>query len=259
MTKAQTLSATFIKTLYVFTVIFAVLLAYAFWAPKAHAAALTETQIQAVSSLLASFGAEQSVLSNVQLALKGASREDILKAMGANMGSTSPRGDMRPTLSNVMGTSSPIMCPMLVRTVGKGANGDDVSNLQAFLQRSGDLKEASTTGYFGQSTEDALKAWQARQGIATSGDRSTTGFGAAGPKTRDALVINCMKMQVEQQQKMRMMEPKRVSSTTPLVPPPPKQKDSDVVSLINSIKQVSGLISLGAASVFEGYTSLFEQ
>jgi peptidoglycan hydrolase-like protein with peptidoglycan-binding domain len=85
----------------------------------------------------------------------------------------------------------PGLCLALSRTLGRGATGEDVTRLQEFLQKTGDLKEASTTGYFGPATEAALQRWQAAKGLVASGTPALTGFGAAGPKTRLALAIAC--------------------------------------------------------------------
>lgn len=254
MTKVQTLPAAFIKTLQVFAIIFAILLVYAVWAPKAHAAALTDTQTQAIISLLSSFGADQSVLSNVQLALSGASRDDILKAMGAGAASSSPRGDWQNAPGSMGSSTPPFACPAFDRTLARGATGDDVSSLQMFLQRSGDLDATTTTGFFGSTTEVALKAWQAKQGVATSGDKTTTGFGAAGPKTRAALGMACVKMQIQQKKQDRPM-----GSTTPLTPPHKPRPGDAPTSTPSTLQKVSTLFSSGAAAVFEGYLSLFGQ
>lgn len=180
----KTLSASIFKAAQAFAVVFALLLVYAVLPASARAASLSSEQMQTVVSLLKSYGVESSVLGNVQLALTGASREEILKAMGVGMGmgsSTKPSSAL----------PAPGACVALARTLTRGAAGDDVADLQAFLQKTGDLKEASTTNYFGPVTEAALKAWQVREGVVASGTPSTTGFGAAGPKTRLMLAERC--------------------------------------------------------------------
>ncbi len=73
----------------------------------------------------------------------------------------------------------------------RGSMGDDVTQLQDFLQQTGDLALGSTTNFFGPATERALQAWQARMGLANNGDASSTGFGAVGPKTRAAIMMHC--------------------------------------------------------------------
>jgi murein L,D-transpeptidase YcbB/YkuD len=154
-----------------------------------------------------------------------------------------------------MGSSTPaIACVAFDRTLNRGATGDDVSALQAFLMHTGDLQGTSTTGFFGSTTEAALKAWQAKQGIATSGDSSTTGAGVAGPKTRAALETSCLRMKMDEQNKMRIQE-KRVASSTP--PQTPQGSASGPQSNASSLGHVSSLMASGAAAVWEGYLSLF--
>lgn len=93
----------------------------------------------------------------------------------------------KPAMPNFNGR----ICSQLARTLHRGAIGDDVSNLQEFLRKEGDFKEASSTGYFGPATERALQQWQVREGVVSSGDSETTGFGAAGPKTRAMMLVKC--------------------------------------------------------------------
>ena len=66
------------------------------------------------------------------------------------------------------------------RGLQRGASGDDVKELQAFLKRFPDIyPEGLVTGYFGSLTETALKRWQERQGLEAAG--------VVGPKTRAKL------------------------------------------------------------------------
>ncbi|HEX5774989.1 MAG TPA: peptidoglycan-binding domain-containing protein [Candidatus Paceibacterota bacterium] len=70
-------------------------------------------------------------------------------------------------------------------------NGE-VSKLQAFLG-------GEVTGYFGPATEQLVKEWQAAHGIVSSGTADTTGYGAVGPQTREAIRgSSCGDTQVEQ-------------------------------------------------------------
>jgi hypothetical protein len=168
-----------------FVIVLALLMVYAVLPSSAHAASLTDAQAQAVTNLLSSFGVDQSTINNVSLVLKGASKEDIVKAMGQK---TDQKFDGRD-----LERGGAPMCGMIARALKRGSNGDDVSQLQAFLQRAGDFKEASTTGFFGPATERALQAWQARTGIVQNGDADSTGFGALGPQTRAAIMMHCGK------------------------------------------------------------------
>lgn len=76
----------------------------------------------------------------------------------------------------------PAFCSYGTPGLRRGASGSAVSALQQYLQSQG-LLNASATGYFGPATEAAIKSWQSQQGIVSSGDSYTTGFGAVGPRT----------------------------------------------------------------------------
>ena len=82
-------------------------------------------------------------------------------------------------------------CPTLYRTLRKGARGTDVTELQTFLITQGDLARGNTTSYFGPLTEAAVKSFQRRNTIVSSGSPSTTGYGAVGPKTRAKIQEVC--------------------------------------------------------------------
>lgn len=188
MSTARTLPTAFLKTARMAAVILGLLLVYAAMPAPARAANLTADQMQAVVNLLTSFGTSQSVLDNVQLALNGTSKEDILKGMRPTPPS-GVAGGLRKDLRPLPVAAS--ICATFARPLVRGNIGEDVSKLQEFLHSTGDLREASTSGYFGSVTEAAVKQWQTRMNIATSGDSHTTGFGALGPKTRDALLAHC--------------------------------------------------------------------
>lgn len=81
-------------------------------------------------------------------------------------------------------------CAFLVRNLKRGATGEDVKQFQEYLQTTGDFKEKAD-GLFNEQTEEALKKIQARYNIVTSGDATTTGFGAVGPRTRQILMAHC--------------------------------------------------------------------
>ncbi|MEK7601675.1 MAG: peptidoglycan-binding protein [Patescibacteria group bacterium] len=76
------------------------------------------------------------------------------------------------------------ICPAFRRALAYGANGDDVVELQKFLSSQGLLSSDSATGFFGRMTEAAVQKLQAQNGIVSSGDHATTGWGAIGPNTR---------------------------------------------------------------------------
>ncbi len=68
-----------------------------------------------------------------------------------------------------------------------GASGGAVSLLQQFLKAAGDYAYPEITGYFGVATQSALQRYQARSGIVASGSPRTTGYGVAGPRTRERI------------------------------------------------------------------------
>lgn len=82
-------------------------------------------------------------------------------------------------------------CPVFWRTLRLGMNGGDVGELQNFLIAQGYLASDTATGYFGPTTEDALKRWQAKEGLVSSGASATGGWGIVGPKTRTAIASAC--------------------------------------------------------------------
>lgn len=120
---------------------------------------LTEAQINAILGLLSSFGADQSVVANVNTSLRGG----------------------LPSVPSAGSTSSAKKCVVLTYNLYAGqtnarTNGE-VSRLQEFLG-------INPTGYFGPLTEDAVQEWQSKNGVVSSGSPDTTGFGYVGPATR---------------------------------------------------------------------------
>ncbi|MBI3020193.1 MAG: exo-alpha-sialidase [Parcubacteria group bacterium] len=74
------------------------------------------------------------------------------------------------------------------RTLRKGNSGAEVKKLQEILAVMPDVyPEKLVTGYFGVLTRQAVQRFQAKNGIVSSGDEKTTGYGLVGPKTRKKL------------------------------------------------------------------------
>ena len=79
--------------------------------------------------------------------------------------------------------------------LSKGSENADVMRLQKLLNSdpdtrvssSGDGSPGSETNFFGTATENAVKKFQAKYGIVSSGTPATTGYGAVGPATRAKL------------------------------------------------------------------------
>ncbi|MBI2612301.1 peptidoglycan-binding protein [Candidatus Kaiserbacteria bacterium] len=83
-------------------------------------------------------------------------------------------------------------CPNIGRSLKRGSSGEDVTRLQQFLARDSAIyPEALTTGYYGTLTEAAVKRWQAKYNIVSSGTPESTGYGVVGPRTAAAIAILC--------------------------------------------------------------------
>ena len=138
----------------------------------AQAAALTPTQISAITNLLEAFGADQSVIANVNAVLNGS----------APAASTAA-GQTDNTASS--SASANVGCASLSGTLGFGSEGEDVSSLQSFLSKDSSIyPEGLVTGLFGHATEDAVRRWQAAHDVVASGTPEMTGYGLVGPSTR---------------------------------------------------------------------------
>lgn len=132
----------------------------------AQAAGLTSDQITAVLSLLQSFNVPTSTLDTVQAVLT-----HVPAPSDGRVGTSTP---MMP---GEMGMGK-MPCISLDRNLSVGSQGDDVKNLQDMLRSDGDGFTASSTGYFGPLTAQAVERFQMKNGIAST----TTGF--VGPLTR---------------------------------------------------------------------------
>lgn len=77
-------------------------------------------------------------------------------------------------------------CVDISSTLRLGSRGAEVSALQTFFVDTYQDFPAPT-GYFGPTTQAALRQWQSERGIVSSGTALTTGYGVTGPKTRAAL------------------------------------------------------------------------
>lgn len=88
-------------------------------------------------------------------------------------------------------TSSPA-CPSLTLALKRGSSGQQVSSLQQYLAKDpGVYPEGQVSGSFDAATEAAVKRWQIKYNVVTSGDAASTGFGAVGPRTIAAMREQC--------------------------------------------------------------------
>jgi peptidoglycan hydrolase-like protein with peptidoglycan-binding domain len=184
------------------------------FAPHARAATLTSDQLQNVQQLLQSYGVSDAKINAVTA---------VLSDNGMHMGSS---------------TASSTNCAAPVRALVRGMRSEDVKTLQERLVDDGYLSEDNATGYFGSSTEGALKAWQADQGIVASGTPETTGWGAVGKKTLRAFAT-CELHKVENRLEhgtasstpgMEPMHNERGDGRPPMPPMPPSTVGSSTQS-----------------------------
>ena len=133
----------------------------------AQAAGLTQTQIQSIVSLLASFGADAATIANVTAALNG---------------QATPGTGTNPNAG---------ACPALSRSLQQGSSGADVKALQVFLNGnaqtqvsvSGAGSPGSETTFFGPATAAAVKKFQTLNNVSS--------IGIVGPQTRAAIAAVC--------------------------------------------------------------------
>ncbi|MBU4480607.1 peptidoglycan-binding protein, partial [Patescibacteria group bacterium] len=84
---------------------------------------------------------------------------------------------------------------MFTKTMKLGMSSSDVKRLQQLLNSDPDTQilvsgvgsSGNETEYFGSLTKEAVKKFQAKYGIVSSGDENTTGYGLVGPGTRAKL------------------------------------------------------------------------
>lgn len=82
--------------------------------------------------------------------------------------------------------------PVFNSTLKIGMTGENIKRLQKVLNSDPDTIIAETgvgssgneTNYFGQLTKDAVRRFQAKYGIVSTGNEDTTGYGLVGPQTR---------------------------------------------------------------------------
>lgn len=166
-------------------------LALAMTAGVAQAASLTSDQVSAILNLLKSFGAEQSVITNVEVSLTGGtpSTSGQRKNTDDDRGWKYAPGQNASTTPGMPGKgenrSDRTKCVLLARNLKQGSQGDDVREFQKMLWEEGHFM-GSTTGFFGPMTAKAVAMWQEKYGIASS-----THGGMVGMMTRKFLENRC--------------------------------------------------------------------
>ncbi len=108
----------------------------------------------------------------------------VLPSLLSSVLPTNPAGQVAPR--QVISTyQKAVNAYKFVRYMEKGARGEDVKALQAYLKNFADIyPEGLVTGYFGLASEKAVQRFQLKYGLAKKGD---AGYGVVGPKTRAKL------------------------------------------------------------------------
>lgn len=128
-------------------------------ASRVEAAALTQSQIQAVISLLTAFGVNSSTIATVQAALGGTG-----VTSSSNAATTATTG------------SSLIITVNMIGNLHQGDVGEKVKYLQALLAADPSVyPQGLITGYFGAATAQAVKQYQKKHGLSA--------VGSIGPQT----------------------------------------------------------------------------
>lgn len=131
----------------------------------AHAASLTQVQIQAILNVLSSFGADQETITNVSVALNG-------------------QGGAAPLPDDVVIDR---VCVVITQTLSLGSTDAGTQNQVSILQASLGI---TPTGYFGPLTKQAVVTWQRAHGI--------NPIGVVGPVTRAAMLCSTQTATTEQ-------------------------------------------------------------
>lgn len=118
-------------------------------------------------------------------------------------------------------TSAP-ECRIPTRTLRRGLRNVDVAALQSFLVSNGYLSADNATGLFGSLTEQAVKRFQSDNGIVSSGNSQTTGYGSVGARTLIAIRKACNGESTTpsvNQSENKQNTPSDVQPITPIQPP----------------------------------------
>ncbi len=147
-------------------------------------AALTETQMNAIITLLQSFGVPQGTIDAVRNLLDSSN-------VSSNDNTVS-----NVTTSNATTQNTTVSCKKLRFYLYKGVSDartrGEVSLLQNQLRYLGYYDYPEITGYFGVATEKAVKAFQCDKLRICDGNLYKNGFGAVGPMTSSALYDACI-------------------------------------------------------------------
>jgi len=152
-------------------------------------AALTETQVQSIVSLLESFGADQKTVESVKATLRGEASSASSSAPSRPVCGRDIRcGEQVNNNSQIVppGQVAKMACIQLSRNITQGAKGDDVKKLQEMLAQDPHAQYTGpVSGVYGPMTAKAVMRYQKKNGI--------SGTGTVGPMTRGFLERSCGK------------------------------------------------------------------
>jgi chitodextrinase len=183
---------------------------------------------------------EQTQASTGGGATGGGSAGGSSSTSGTPSGSTGGGAPSTPTIVVFIPKSSPlasttptvIQTPnltivLITKTMSRGSKIAEVKILQQFLISQGYLPANTPLGYFGVLTEQAVKAFQKKQGIVSSGSPATTGYGMVGAKTR--AVINAL-----------LQKQTSTSTQTSTTTETPEQTLARLQALLKQLQQMQG-------------------
>lgn len=162
-----------------------------FIVPAAAAAQTSEAQV--ISALEAQTQALLAKVAQLQAQLgvqdSGSNTSGFGTAAATNVSATGAGVGAYGTTGGTVDSSA---CPNIGRSLKKGVSGDDVRRLQQFLAEDPTVyPEGLVTGYYGALTEAAVRRWQAKYQVVSSGTPETTGYGVVGPRTAAAIALLC--------------------------------------------------------------------
>ncbi len=199
-------------------------------ASSVQAASLTSIQVNAVTNLLQAFGADPATIASVQSVLEGTT------ASSTTMIPPSTGGVSMPSISG---------CATIPSNLQIGSSGEDVSRLQSFLSKDGNIyPQGLVTGYFGTDTQEAVQRWQMLQGIVATGTPQSTGYGVVGPRTRSEMdkemEVECEKGDLNSSTASSTLGEGESSSVSPVISQTDSSSTDSTASSDSSSGQKSG-------------------
>lgn len=143
--------------------------------------------LAAAMILAAPFAAGALTADDIQVQIKALMQQITeLQLKIKTLQTTSVSVDPATSISAIAGATTPAsnyrICALLNRNLSVGSQGDDVSGLQEFLYQQ-KILTVTPTGYFGSLTADAVRRWQANEGVSV--------VGSFGPMSRDRIKVWC--------------------------------------------------------------------